>query len=240
MISFYNRPCQRILYKISGESLMGMQSHGYDINVMRNIAADIHAANKLNVEVCIVVGGGNIYRGIYGEEMGMDRSVADYMGMMATIMNSIALQNILEQEGIEARVQSAIPITAICEPYIRRRAIRHLQKGRVVIFAAGLGTPFFTTDTSATVRSLEMECDFMFKGTSVDGIYTADPKVQKDAKRFDEISYQELIEKNLRIMDITAVSMARDRKMPIIVFSIRQVGALEKVLTGGCKYTIIK
>jgi uridylate kinase len=240
MITFHGRPCKRILYKISGECLMGDQAHGYDIEVMRSIASDIRIAAGLKIEICVVVGGGNIYRGAYGEKMGMDRSVADYMGMMATVMNSIALQNILEQEGVEARVQSALPITAICEPYIRRRAIRHLQKGRVVIFAAGLGSPFFTTDTSATLRSLEMECDFMFKGTSVDGIYTADPKLQKDAERFDEISYQELIEKNLQVMDISAVSMARDRKMPIIVFSIKQEEALRKVLTGGCKYTIIQ
>lgn len=240
MITFSGRNCKRILYKISGESLMGDQGYGYDIPIMRDIAHDIKLAKSIGIEICLVVGGGNIYRGAYGEKMGMDRSVADYMGMMATIMNAIALQNILEQEGVCARVQSAIPVTAICEPYIRRRAIRHLEKGRVVIFAAGIGNPFFTTDTTATLRSLEMGCDFMFKGTSVDGIYAADPKIEKTAERFDKISYQTLIEKNLKIMDISAVSMARDRKMPIVVFSIKQKDALKKVLSGECKYTIVE
>ena len=236
MITFSGRSCKRILYKISGESLMGEQGYGYDIPIMRDIAHDIKLAKSIGIEICLVVGGGNIYRGAYGEKMGMDRSVADYMGMMATIMNAIALQNILEQEGVSARVQSAIPVTAICEPYIRRRAIRHLEKGRVVIFAAGIGNPFFTTD----LRSLEMGCDFMFKGTSVDGVYTADPKIEKTAERFDKISYQALIEKNLKIMDISAVSMARDRKMPIVVFSIKQKDALKKILSGECKYTIVE
>jgi uridylate kinase len=218
---------------------MGEQSYGYDVKVMREIADDIKRAVAMNLEICLVVGGGNIYRGAYGEKMGMDRSVADYMGMMATIMNAIALQNILEQEGVVTRVQSAIPVTSICEPYARRRAMRHLEKKRVVIFAAGIGNPFFTTDTTATLRSLEMGCDFMFKGTSVDGIYSADPKVEKTAKRFDTITYKEVIEQNLRIMDISAVSMARDRKMPIVVFSIKQQFALEQVLSNKCKFTII-
>ena len=240
MVIIDGKKCKRILYKISGECLMGEQTHGYDVNVIRKIANDIAFAKSLDIEICLVVGGGNIYRGAYGEKMGMNRSVADYMGMMATIMNAIALQNILEQEGIEARVQSAIPVTAICESYIRRRAIRHLEKGRVVIFAAGTGNPFFTTDTTATLRSLEMECDLMIKGTSVDGIYSADPKIEKGATRFDTISYKELIEKNLKVMDITAVSMARDRKMPIVVFSIKQENALQKILSNQCKYTIIK
>jgi uridylate kinase len=240
MITIDNKSCKRILYKISGECLMGNQTHGYDVNVIRKIANDIAFARSLDLEVCLVVGGGNIYRGAYGEKMGMDRSVADYMGMMATIMNAIALQNILEQENVPARVQSAIPVTAICEPYIRRRAVRHLEKGRVVIFAAGTGNPFFTTDTTATLRSLEMDCDLMLKGTSVDGIYSADPKIEKSAVRFDKISYQDLIEKNLKVMDITAVSMAKDRKMPIIVFSIKQENALQRVLSNNSKYTIIE
>jgi uridylate kinase len=240
MITFNDKPCKRILYKISGECLMGEQGYGYDVAIMREIANDIKHAKALGVEICLVVGGGNIYRGAYGEKMGMDRSVADYMGMMATIMNAIALQNILEQEGVSARVQSAIPVTAICEPYIRRRAMRHLEKGRVVIFAAGIGNPFFTTDTTATLRSLEMDCDLMLKGTSVDGIYSADPKLEKEAERFDTISYKELIQRNLKIMDISAVSMARDRKMPIVVFSIKQKDALKKVLSKECKYTIVQ
>jgi uridylate kinase len=240
MITINGKECKRILYKISGECLMGDQTHGYDVNMMRKIGSDIAYAKSLGIEICLVVGGGNIYRGAYGEKMGMDRAVADYMGMMATVMNAIALQNILEQEGVPARVQSAIPITAVCEPYIRRRAMRHLEKGRVVIFAAGIGNPFFTTDTTATLRSLEMNCDLMLKGTSVDGIYSADPKVEKTATRFDTITYKEVIEKNLRVMDISAVSMARDRKMPIIVFSIKQENALQKILSNQCKYTIIQ
>ncbi len=240
MITLKGRNCKRILYKISDECMMGSESHGYDGSGMRAIASDIKAVSNLGLEICLVVGGGNIYRGVYGEKMGMDRSVADYMGMMATIMNAIALQNILEQEGVGARVQSAIPITAVCEPYIRRRAVRHLEKGRVVIFAAGTGNPFFTTDTTATLRSLEMNCDIMLKGTSVDGIYSADPKIEKEAIRFDSISYKDLIEKNLKVMDITAVSMARDRKMPIIVFSIKQEGALQKLISGESKFTIIE
>lgn len=240
MITFNGKECKRILYKISGECLMGEQAYGYDVGVMREIASDIKHASELGIEICLVVGGGNIYRGVYGEKMGMDRAVADYMGMMATIMNAIALQNILEQEGVPARVQSAIPVTAICETYIRRRAIRHLEKGRVVIFAAGIGNPFFTTDTTATLRSLEMDCDLMLKGTSVDGIYSADPKIEKQATRFDKVTYNQLIEKNLKVMDITAVSMARDRKMPIVVFSIKQKEALKKVLSGECKYTIVE
>jgi uridylate kinase len=219
---------------------MGNQPYGYDVNVMRKFALDVSFAQSLGLEVCLVLGGGNIYRGAYGEKMGMDRAVADYMGMMATIMNAIAFQNILEQEGVIARVQSAIPIMAVCEPYVRRRAMRHLEKGRVVIFAAGIGNPFFTTDTTATLRSLEMECDLILKGTSVDGIYSADPKLEKEAIRFDKISYKEFIEKNLKVMDIAAVSMARDRKIPIIVFSIKQENALRKVLSGECKYTIIE
>lgn len=240
MIKINGKDCKRILYKISGECLMGDQGYGYDVNIMREIANDIKFASGFGLEICLVVGGGNIYRGAYGEKMGMDRAVADYMGMLATVMNAIALQNILEQEGVATRVQSALPITAICEPYVRRRAIRHLEKKRIVIFAAGIGNPFFTTDTTATLRSLEMECDFMLKGTSVDGIYSADPKLQKDATRFESISYNDLIAKNLKIMDISAVSMARDRKMPIIVFSIRQKDALKKVLLGECKYTIVQ
>jgi uridylate kinase len=240
MIKINGRDVRRILYKISGECLMGNQPYGYDVNVMRKFALDVSFAQSLGLEVCLVLGGGNIYRGAYGEKMGMDRAVADYMGMMATIMNAIAFQNILEQEGVIARVQSAIPIMAVCEPYVRRRAMRHLEKGRVVIFAAGIGNPFFTTDTTATLRSLEMECDLILKGTSVDGIYSADPKLEKEAIRFDKISYKEFIEKNLKVMDIAAVSMARDRKIPIIVFSIKQENALRKVLSGECKYTIIE
>lgn len=232
--------CKRILYKVSGECLMGTGGHGYCVETMRKIACDIKRVHNNGVQICLVVGGGNIYRGAYGEKIGMDRAVADYMGMLATIMNAMALQNILEQEGVATRVQSAIPMMVVAESYVRRRAMRHLEKGRVVIFAAGTGNPFFTTDTTATLRALEMGCDYMFKGTSVDGIYSEDPKINPNATRFQTISHQELIEKNLRIMDITAVSMARDRKMPIVVFSIKQENALECVIAGQCNYTIVR
>lgn len=220
---------------------MGDASHGsYDINVINHIVEDIKRAKFLGVEICLVVGGGNIYRGIYGERIGMERSVADYMGMLATVMNAIALQNALEKSGVQTRVQSALPIASMCEPYIRRRAVRHLEKGRVVICAAGTGNPFFTTDTAAILRAMELNCECLIKGTSVDGIYSEDPKKNKDAKRFDTISYQEVIEKNLRVMDISAVSLARDNNIPIMVFSINQEFALTNILTGKTKYTVIK
>ncbi len=231
---------KRVLYKISGEALMGDGSSGsYDIEVMKSIAADIKAVHKTGVELCLVVGGGNIYRGVYGEKIGMERSVADYMGMLATVMNAIALQNVLENAGVEARVQSAIPVASVCEPYIRRRAIRHLEKGRVVICAAGTGNPFFTTDTAAILRAMELKCECLIKGTSVDGIYSEDPKKSTNAKRFETISYQELIEKNLKIMDMSAVSLARDNNIPIKVFSIKQENALSKVLSNKTAYTLV-
>jgi uridylate kinase len=232
---------KRILYKISGEALMGDGSHGsYDINVINDIVSDIKQVKGMGVEICLVVGGGNIYRGVYGEKIGMERSVADYMGMLATVMNAIALQNTLEKQGVETRVQSALPIASMCEPYIRRRAIRHLEKGRVVICAAGTGNPFFTTDTAAILRAMELNCQCLIKGTSVDGIYSEDPKKNKNAQRFDSISYQEVIEKNLRVMDISAVSLARDNNIPIMVFSMNQEFALTNILTGKTKYTVIK
>jgi uridylate kinase len=231
---------KRVLYKISGEALMGDGSSGsYDIEVMKSIAADIKAVHKTGMELCLVVGGGNIYRGVYGEKIGMERSVADYMGMLATVMNAIALQNVLENAGVEARVQSAIPVSSVCEPYIRRRAIRHLEKGRVVICAAGTGNPFFTTDTAAILRAMELKCECLIKGTSVDGIYSEDPKKSKNAKRFETISYQELIEKNLKIMDMSAVSLARDNNIPIKVFSIKQENALSNVLSNKTAYTLV-
>lgn len=231
---------KRILYKISGEALMGNGLSGsYDISVMKEIAEDIGLVRKSGVELCLVVGGGNIYRGVYGESIGMERSVADYMGMLATVMNAIALQNVLEGMGIEARVQSAIPIPSVCEPYVRRRAIRHLEKGRVVICAAGTGNPFFTTDTAAILRAMELKCECLIKGTSVDGIYSADPKKTANAQRFETISYQELIEKNLKIMDMSAISLARDNNIPIKVFSIKQEKPLSKVLANKTPYTIV-
>jgi len=230
----------RVLYKISGEALMGDGSSGsYDISTMRTIAEDIKNVLNQGVQLCLVVGGGNIYRGVYGEKIGMERSVADYMGMLATVMNAIALQNVLEGIGVDARVQSAIPISSICEPYIRRRAVRHLEKGRVVICAAGTGNPFFTTDTAAILRAMELNCECLIKGTSVDGVYSEDPKKSQNAIRFENITYQELIEKNLKVMDMSAVSLARDNKIPIKVFSIKQENPLSNILAGNTKYTLV-
>ncbi len=233
------KAAKRILYKISGECLMGKQGFGHDFDVMKAICQDIKAVKDAGTEVCLVVGGGNIYRGASAEKTGMDRTVADYIGMLATIMNAVALQNILEQIGVAARVQSAIPVTSICEPYIRRKALRHLEKGRVVIFAAGTGNPFFTTDTTATLRAMEMNCELLVKGTSVDGVYSDDPKKNKDAIRFDSISYQQVIDKNLKVMDISAVSLARDRGMKIAVFCIKQDNPLSNLVSGNTKYTLI-
>jgi uridylate kinase len=231
---------KRVLYKISGEALMGDGSSGsYDINTMKSIANDIKNVHAMGVEICLVVGGGNIYRGIYGEKIGMERSVADYMGMLATVMNAIALQNVLENLGVEARVQSALPISSVCEPYIRRKAIRHLEKGRVIICAAGTGNPFFTTDTAAILRAMELKCECLIKGTSVDGIYSEDPKKSVNATRFEHITYQELIEKNLKVMDMSAVTLARDNNMLIKVFSIKQENALSNILLGKTRYTLV-
>lgn len=231
---------KRVLYKISGEALMGDGSSGsYDINTMKSIANDIKNVHAMGVEICLVVGGGNIYRGIYGEKIGMERSVADYMGMLATVMNAIALQNVLENLGVEARVQSALPISSVCEPYIRRKAIRHLEKGRVIICAAGTGNPFFTTDTAAILRAMELKCECLIKGTSVDGIYSEDPKKSTNATRFEHITYQELIEKNLKVMDMSAVTLARDNNMLIKVFSIKQENALSNILLGKTRYTLV-
>lgn len=231
---------KRVLYKISGEALMGDGSSGsYDINTMKSIANDIKNVHSMGVEICLVVGGGNIYRGIYGEKIGMERSVADYMGMLATVMNAIALQNVLENLGVEARVQSALPISSVCEPYIRRKAIRHLEKGRVIICAAGTGNPFFTTDTAAILRAMELKCECLIKGTSVDGIYSEDPKTSPNAERFEHITYQELIEKNLKVMDMSAVTLARDNNMLIKVFSIKQENALSNILLGKTRYTLV-
>ena len=231
---------KRVLYKISGEALMGDGSSGsYDINTMKSIANDIKNVHSMGIELCLVVGGGNIYRGIYGADMGMERSVADYMGMLATVMNAIALQNVLENLGVEARVQSALPISSVCESYIRRKAIRHLEKGRVVICTAGTGNPFFTTDTAAILRAMELKCECLIKGTSVDGIYSEDPKTSPNAERFEHITYQELIEKNLKVMDMSAVTLARDNNMLIKVFSIKQENALSNILLGKTRYTLV-
>jgi len=231
---------KRILYKISGEALVGNSHYGYNFDAMMKIANDIKNVCEQGIEVCLVVGGGNICRGVMISKLGMDRSVGDHMGMLATIMNGIALQDVIESVGLEVRVMSAIPIKQICEPYIRRRALRHCEKGRVIIFASGIGNPFFTTDTAAILRAVEMNCDCVFKGTSVDGVYSDDPKINSAATRYDDISYDLVLNKSLRFMDQAAIAMARDYKMPIIVFSI--VGEdlpLSSILSGRLKYTMV-
>ena len=233
------RPYKRVLLKVSGEALMGDQGFGIDLNTLDEVASDIGEVVAQGVQVCLVIGGGNIFRGLSMAGKGMERASADYMGMLATVMNALAMQSALEKLGIHTRVQSAIPMDAICEPYIRRRALRHLEKGRVVIFAAGVGAPFFTTDTGAALRSAEMGCDALFKGTSVDGVYTADPKKDPEAVRYERMSYQEVLAKDLRVMDASAISLMRDNAIPIIVFSIRERGAFLNVLTGDGVHTVI-
>jgi uridylate kinase len=230
----------RVLLKVSGEALMGAQSFGIDIATVERIAADVKEAVRAGTQVCLVIGGGNIFRGIAGAANGIDRATADYMGMLATIMNALAMQAALEREGVPTRVQSAIPMMSVCEPYIRRRAIRHMEKGRVVIFAAGTGNPFFTTDTAAALRAAEMNCEAMLKGTQVDGVYTADPKKDPNAKRFETLSYHEVLSRDLQVMDASAVSLSRENKIPIIVFSIHTSGQLAAVLRGDGRCTIIE
>ena len=229
----------RVLLKISGEALMGGQAYGLDIGTVERISADVKEASADGVQVCLVIGGGNIFRGLAGAADGIERATADYMGMLATVMNALALQSALEKAGVETRVQSAIPMDAVCEPYIRRRALRHLEKGRVVIFAAGLGAPYFTTDSAAALRAAEMGCDALFEGTSVDGVYTADPKKDPKAQRYETLTYKDVLAKDLRVMDTSAVSLMRDNHIPIVVFSIRERGNLLKVLGGEGVFTTI-
>lgn len=223
---------KRILLKLSGEVLMGSGQFGIDPETVQRMAEEVKAAKATGLDLCLVIGGGNIFRGIAGAAKGLDRTTGDYMGMLATIMNALAMQNALEQIGVETRVQSAIPMATVCEPYIRRRAARHLEKGRVVIFAAGTGNPFFTTDSGAALRAAEMGCDALYKGTSVDGVYDADPKKVKTAKRFDRVGYDQVLSQNLKVMDASAVALCRDNNIPIIVFNIRERGNLAKVLRG--------
>jgi uridylate kinase len=230
---------KKILLKVSGEVLMGDQAFGIDTATLERTAEDIAEVVRTGVELCLVLGGGNIFRGVSLAGRGMERASADYMGMLATVMNALALQGALEKIGVYTRVQSAIPMEAVCEPYIRRRALRHLEKGRVVIFAAGIGAPFFTTDTTGALRAAEMGCDALFKGTSVDGVYTADPKKEPDARRYETLSYQEVLAKDLRVMDASAISLMRDNQIPIVVFSIRERGNFLKVLRGEGVYTTI-
>ena len=229
----------KILLKISGESLMGDDSFGINSTVVQSFANQIQTVVSSGLQICIVVGGGNIYRGISGINNGMDRATGDYMGMLATVMNSLAIQNALEQTGVQTRVQSALPISAVCEPYIRRRAKRHMEKGRVVIFAAGTGNPYFTTDTAAALRASEMNCDAIIKATLVDGVYSADPKKDENAIKYDRLSYLDVLSKDLRVMDASAISLARENKIPIIVCSIIEDENLTKVLNGQGSYTLI-
>ena len=223
---------KRILLKLSGEVLMGSQQFGIDPETVAALAAEVKAARDSGLEVCLVLGGGNIFRGMAGAAKGMDRAQADYMGMLATVMNALAMQNALEQLGVATRVQSAIEMDKVCEPVIRRRAERHLEKGRVVIFAAGVGEPYFTTDSGAALRAAEMKCDVLLKGTSVDGVYDSDPKSNPAAKRYDVVDYDTVLAKNLKVMDASAVALCRDNAIPIIVFSIREPGNLARVLAG--------
>jgi uridylate kinase len=231
---------KRILLKLSGEALMGPGQFGIDPETVATMAAEVKAAKDAGFQLCLVIGGGNIFRGMAGAAKGMDRAQADYMGMLATVMNALAVQNALEQMGVETRVQSAIKMDQVCEPVIRRRAERHLAKGRVVIFAAGVGSPYFTTDTGAALRAAEMKCNALFKGTSVDGVYSADPKKVKDARRFDTIGFDQVLAEDLKIMDAAAVALCRDNDIPIVVFNIRQPGNLAKVLAGEGTATIVR
>ena len=219
---------------------MGDEAFGIDLTTVDRIASEVKDAVSLGVQVCMVIGGGNIFRGLSGAAKGMERASADYMGMLATVMNALAMQNALEGQGVQTRVQSAIPMASICEPFIRRKAIRHMEKGRVVIFAAGTGNPFFTTDTAAALRAVEMGCDGLFKGTQVDGVYSADPKLDSSAERYDKLTYLEVLSRDLKVMDASAISVARENGVPIVVFSIREQGAFVTVLKGAGTSTLIE
>jgi uridylate kinase len=232
-------PLKRILLKLSGEVLMGDQAFGIDPSTVAAMAAEVKAAKETGLEICLVIGGGNIFRGMAGAAKGMDRAQADYMGMLATVMNALAMQNALEQLGVHTRVQSAVEMNQVCEPVIRRRAERHLEKGRVVIFAAGVGSPYFTTDSGAALRGAEMKCDALLKGTSVDGVYDSDPKRNPAAKRYDFVDYDTVLADNLKVMDASAVALCRDNGIPIVVFSIREKGNLARVLAGQGVQTIV-
>ncbi len=230
---------KRVLLKVSGEALMGHKEYGLDAETLARISDDVSKVVASGVEVCLVVGGGNIFRGISGAAAGMDRAQADYMGMLATVMNALGLQSVMERHGVQTRVQSAIPMSTVCEPYIRRRAQRHMEKGRVVIFAAGTGNPFFTTDTAAALRAAEMNCDALLKGTQVDGVYTADPRKDPGAERYDQLTYHDVLAQDLAVMDAAAISVARENGLPIIVFDIHAPGAFASVMRGEGRFTKI-
>ena len=233
-------PMKRVLLKLSGEVLMGDAPYGIDPDFVMELAQEVKRAKETGLEICLVIGGGNIFRGMAGAARGMDRAQADYMGMLATVMNALAMQNALEQIGVPTRVQSAIQMDQVCEPVIRRRAERHLEKGRIVIFAAGVGAPYFTTDSGAALRAAEMRCDALLKGTSVDGVYSADPKQDPNAQRFDTVTYDRVLADNLKVMDASAVALCRDNDIPIVVFSIREKGNLARVLSGEGVQTIVE
>lgn len=231
---------KRVLLKLSGEALMGDKAYGQDHKTIERICNDIKKALALNVQICLVVGGGNIFRGIQGANEGMERASADYMGMLATVMNALAIQNRLESMNVDTRVLSAISMMQVCEPYIRRRAMRHMERGRVVIFAAGTGNPYFTTDTAAALRANEMECDLLMKATQVDGVYSSDPQKDKKAKHYKTLSYHDVLVKDLKVMDAAAISLARENQIPIMVLSIHEQNAIAKALCGKGKHTLIK
>jgi uridylate kinase len=230
---------RRVLLKVSGEALMGAREYGLDPAMVARIAEEIRSVHSLGVELCVVIGGGNIFRGLSGAAVGMERASADYMGMLATVINSLGVQNELERRGVVTRVQSAISMQEICEPFIRRRALRHMEKKRVVIFAAGTGNPFFTTDTAAALRASEMGCDALLKGTKVDGVYDADPNRVEGARRFERLDYLEVLSRDLQVMDASAISLARENRIPILVFSIFDNGGFAEVVQGRGRFTII-
>jgi uridylate kinase len=230
---------KRVMLKISGESLMGKLPYGIDPEMVGTVALQVKDVVSNGIEVCLVIGGGNIFRGVSGAASGMERATGDYMGMLATVMNALAMQNALEQLDVPVRVQSALTISAVTEPYIRRRATRHLEKGRVVIFAAGTGNPFFTTDTAAALRASEMNCEALLKGTRVDGVYSADPEKDKTATRYDKLSYMQVLTEDLRVMDAAAVSLARENSIPILVFSIEKPGEFQRVVKHRGRFTIV-
>ena len=230
---------RRVLIKVSGEALMGEREFGLDPATIKRIADDVREVIDLGLEVCLVVGGGNIFRGVSPAADGLERASADYMGMLATVINALALQNALEIAGVQTRVLSAIPMQTICEPYIRRRAERHMEKGRVVIFAAGTGNPYFTTDTAAALRASEMGCDCLMKGTNVDGVYSADPALDATAERFDRLSHREVLQRDLKVMDAAAVTLCRENDIPILIFSIQNAGEAARVLRGDGRFTLV-
>ncbi len=232
-------PYKRVMLKMSGEVLMGNQEFGLSPETVGRVAQDIKEVIDAGIEVCVVVGAGNIFRGVSGAAQGMDRTTADYMGMLGIVINALALQNALENIGVDTRVQSGIQMDKVCEPYIRRRAMRHMEKGRVVIFAAGTGNPYFTTDTAAALRASEMDCDAIFKGTKVDGVYSADPMKKPDAKHFDHITFMEVLTKDLKVMDAAAISLARENNIPIVVFSVMEKGNFAQAVNGKGKFTIV-